>query len=150
MKMKICRNAHDIPKGLVFCNLKSAKTALPAAADIPTLVKEETPRYLVEAIDFPVKGTGGAYTKRFFQSFLDRMRRFTPSGETSWAITGLSGMISIPWAGKSRRTARMRAPFISRYTFQRWATRPPIPALSGIWKPVYTIVVGYAICVAAR
>ncbi|MHB9293839.1 hypothetical protein Holit_02958 [Hollandina sp. SP2] len=38
------------------------------------LRNEETPRYLVEAIDFPVKGAGGTYTKAFFQSFLNRMK----------------------------------------------------------------------------
>jgi len=57
---------------------------MPSAQDIPTLVRpevmaallknEETPRYHVEAIDFPVKGSGGVYTERFFESFLDRMK----------------------------------------------------------------------------
>jgi hypothetical protein len=80
---KIYFRNSELPKGLVFCNLKSAKKELPAAADIPTLVSKETmqallkheesPQYVVEAIDFPVNGSGGIYTNRFFKSFLDRM-----------------------------------------------------------------------------
>jgi len=72
------------PPGVVFCNLKTAKTQMPSAQDIPTLVRDEamsallknedTPRYYVEAIDFPVRGTGGIYTESFFESFLDRMK----------------------------------------------------------------------------
>ncbi|MDR1174687.1 MAG: hypothetical protein LBK83_04370, partial [Treponema sp.] len=81
---KIYFRNSEPPKGLVFCNLNSTKRELPAAVDIPTLVREETikallkneenPHYLVEAIDFPVKGSGGIYTKQFFTSFLDRMQ----------------------------------------------------------------------------
>jgi hypothetical protein len=83
MKTKIFRNG-DLPKGLVFCNLKTSKTELPTADTLPTLVRDETmqallkneenPRYTVEAIDFPVKGDGGHYTKQFFQSYLNRMK----------------------------------------------------------------------------
>lgn len=81
--MRIFRNG-GLPKGLVFCNLKSSKTELPPASELPTLVRdeilqallsnEENPRYAVEAIDFPAKGSGGTYTKQFFQSFLNRMK----------------------------------------------------------------------------
>jgi len=38
------------------------------------LKNEDAPRYFVQAIDFPVNGTGGIYTERFFESFLDRMK----------------------------------------------------------------------------
>ena len=72
------------PPGVVFLNFKTSKDRMPDAQDIPTLVKaevmtallknEENPRYFVEAIDYPVKGTGGIYTERFFESFLDRMK----------------------------------------------------------------------------
>jgi hypothetical protein len=72
------------PEGVVFCNFRTSKAQMPEARDIPTLIKaeamaaltknEENPRYFVEAIDFPVKGTGGVYTERFFESYLDRMK----------------------------------------------------------------------------
>jgi len=72
------------PNGVVFLNYKTAKTQLPDPQTLPTLVKQEVmdaltksdenPRYFVEAIDYPVKGTGGIYTERFFESFLDRMK----------------------------------------------------------------------------
>jgi hypothetical protein len=38
------------------------------------LKNEESPLYVVEAVDFPVKGSGGTYTKQFFESFLSRMK----------------------------------------------------------------------------
>jgi hypothetical protein len=89
--MKIFRNNGDLPKGLVCCNLKSSKTELPIASDIPTLVRDETmqallkneenPLYVVEAVDFPVKATGGTYTKQFFQSFLNRMKTHPFGGD---------------------------------------------------------------------
>ena len=72
------------PPGVVFCNFRTSKSQMPTAQDIPTLVKseaidalvknEDSPRYYVEAIDFPVKGSGGVYTEQFFESFLDRMK----------------------------------------------------------------------------
>ena len=72
------------PPGVLFCNLRTAKAQMPAAQDIPTLVKdevmtallknEESPRYFVQAIDYPAEGSGGVYTERFFESFLDRMK----------------------------------------------------------------------------
>jgi len=71
------------PPGVVYCNLRTSKAQLPEAHEIPTLVKsevltallknEESPRFFVQAIDFPAKGTGGIYTERFFESYLDRM-----------------------------------------------------------------------------
>jgi hypothetical protein len=81
--MMIFKNSAP-PPGVVFCNFRTAKTALPAHDQIPTLIKdealsallknEENPRYVVEAVDYPVKGTGGVYTEKFFESYLDRMK----------------------------------------------------------------------------
>ena len=79
----IYRNSSP-PSGAVFLNFKTSKDRMPDAQDVPTLVKadvmaallknEENPRYFVEAVDYPVKATGGIYTERFFESFLDRMK----------------------------------------------------------------------------
>jgi hypothetical protein len=71
-------------KGVVYLNFKTAKTQLPDPQTLPTLIKsdvmaallknEENPRYFIEAIDYPAKGSGGIYTEQFFESFLDRMK----------------------------------------------------------------------------
>ena len=72
------------PPGVVFCNYRTSKTELPDAQSLPTLIKaeamtaltknEDNPIYRVEAIDYPVKGTGGTYEESFFNSFLERMK----------------------------------------------------------------------------
>jgi hypothetical protein len=72
------------PPGVVYCNYRTSKSNLPDPQSLPTLIKadamkaiignEENPLWRVEAIDFPIKGTGGWYTEEFFESFLDRMK----------------------------------------------------------------------------
>ena len=79
---KIFKNSAP-PPGVVFCNYRTTKTNLPDAQSLPTLIKPKAmeailkndgnPLYKVEAIDYPVKGAGGTYTERFFESFLERM-----------------------------------------------------------------------------
>ena len=79
----IARNS-DMPKGLVFVNYRTSKKSLPPHETLPVLISndalaailknEENPLYRVEAIDFPVKGSGGIYTGKFFESFLNRMK----------------------------------------------------------------------------
>ena len=76
----------DMPDGLVFLNYKSRNAKdLPKAETLPTLIPDETfnvlrdgdenrePLLVTEAIDFPVEGSGGVYTKEFFVSFLERL-----------------------------------------------------------------------------
>lgn len=62
---------------------KSRAAPLDATA-VPTLVNEAVmsilqngdtePYYKIEAIDYPVEGSGGTYTKEFFKSFIDVMK----------------------------------------------------------------------------
>jgi len=81
------RNEGNLPDGLVYLNFKTPDSAtLPKASELPTLIPEETfnvlregdqnqePLLVTEAIDFPVEGSGGVYTKEFFQSFLNRLK----------------------------------------------------------------------------
>ena len=81
------RNEGNLPDGIVYLNYKTPDSAtLPKAAELPTLISEETfnvlregdqnqePLLVTEAIDFPVEGSGGVYTKEFFQSFLNRLK----------------------------------------------------------------------------
>lgn len=81
------RNEGNLPDGLVYLNFKTpASATLPKASELPTLISEETfnvlregdqnqePLLVTEAIDFPVEGSGGVYTKEFFQSFLNRLK----------------------------------------------------------------------------
>ena len=79
-KRRVFRNA-GAPEGLVFLNYAKSKAALPAPADIPTLVPtasmaaltngDAAPVFKVEAIDFPAKGSGGVYDGSFFKSFVN-------------------------------------------------------------------------------
>jgi len=81
------RNEGNLPDGIVYLNFKTPDSAtLPKATELPTLIPEETfnvlrdgdqnqePLLVTEAIDFPVEGSGGVYTKEFFQSFLNRLK----------------------------------------------------------------------------
>lgn len=79
--------ATEMPDGLVYLNYKSQNAKeLPKAETLPTLINEETflvlregdenkePLLVTEAIDFPIEGSGGVYTKEFFESFLNRLQ----------------------------------------------------------------------------
>ena len=81
------RNEGNLPDGIVYLNFKTPDSAtLTKATELPTLIPEETfnvlregdqnqePLLVTEAIDFPVEGSGGVYTKEFFQSFLNRLK----------------------------------------------------------------------------
>lgn len=76
----------EMPEGLVFLNYKSRNAKdLPKAETLPTIIPNETfevlregdenrdPLMVTEAIDFPVEGSGGVYTKEFFESYLSRL-----------------------------------------------------------------------------
>ena len=107
------RNEGNLPDGLVYLNFKTPDSAtLPKASELPTLIPEETfnvlrdgdqnqePLLVTEAIDFPVEGSGGVYTKEFFQSFLNRLKVHVFGGNKlghSWP----EAMTSLPSAGRS-------------------------------------------------
>jgi hypothetical protein len=73
-----CLNFKDYKK------LSNEAVTLPQAQEIPTLISEEAfkaisegdgdPYFIIEAIEFPVEGDGGIYTKSFFESFINKMR----------------------------------------------------------------------------
>ncbi len=80
-------NETNMPDGLVFLNFKTPDNkTLPKASELPTLITDEVynalrdgdqnqePLLVTEAIDFPVEGSGGVYTKEFFASFLNRLK----------------------------------------------------------------------------
>jgi hypothetical protein len=75
-------------KRVKFIDLKRAKKneaqkPMPTAQEVPTLVSDEVfkvlsendadPFFIVEAIDFPIRGDGGIYTRRFFESYINKM-----------------------------------------------------------------------------
>ena len=70
-----------IPSNLVVFNYKSNGKAMPSVDDVPTLVKDAVlkelqandtnPFYKIEAIDYPVNGSGGVYEASFFKSFIN-------------------------------------------------------------------------------
>lgn len=74
----------DKPEGVVVFNYAKAKSSVPAADTIDTLVNAEvmkhltdgdpTPYFKIEAIDYPAKGSGGIYDKSFFKSYLAVMK----------------------------------------------------------------------------
>lgn len=74
-------NNEKIPSNLVVFNYKSSKANMPSIEEVPTLVKDSVlqvlqkndkePYYKIEAIDYPVNGSGGVYEASFFKSFIN-------------------------------------------------------------------------------
>ena len=70
-----------IPSNLVVFNYKSTGNTIPSVDEVPTLVKDavlkelqandSNPFYKIEAIDYPVNGSGGVYEASFFKSFIN-------------------------------------------------------------------------------
>lgn len=77
-------NRSSLPTGCVVLNYGNAKKIkLPNADTIPTLSNlddlpvfqdDKEPYFKIEAINFPVEGTGGIYTKKFWQSFINKLK----------------------------------------------------------------------------
>jgi DNA-binding phage protein len=77
---------------LKFLNIKrfNSEAILPSAESLPTLISEKaykaitenenTPYMLTEAIDFPVEGDGGIYTREFFESYLEHLKDYPFGG----------------------------------------------------------------------
>jgi hypothetical protein len=87
------KHENDRPEGVVYFNLSGSKgKTLPEANTIKTIISNDIftelrkndenpePLFVVEAIDFPVEGSGGIYTKQFFESFLSRMKNHVYGG----------------------------------------------------------------------
>ena len=74
-----------IPSNLVVFNYKSNGKAMPSVDDVPTLVKDAVlkelqandtnPFYKIEAIDYPVNGSGGVYEASFFTLYSGAVTR---------------------------------------------------------------------------